>query len=305
MFNFIGTDTNTELMIVYSLVGLIIVLIIIVLLIDHFGKKKEKDRLDSKRVIKNLKKIQKEQIDYAIDNCYNDVDIEDTIKIDPNQIIEAEKKVESDNSDLQIQTSLNLNIDDIISDANEDLFEIDGQQTLDLGIEEEMEKTQAQIDVEEITSALERAIKEEERIDPYQQFEDEQEENAIISYDELEKNFDRLYDENEKRQYMNDDNLPININELYQKNEEYHSNKVKLEDMNTIEVKDDINRFEFNNKDDNTNGFKNSPFISPVFGIQKEANKSVPVESKDIDEELAKTTEFLNTLKELQKNLDN
>ena len=62
MFNFIGTDTNTELMIVYSLVGLIIVLIIIVLLIDHFGKKKEKDRLDSKRVIKNLKKIQKEQM---------------------------------------------------------------------------------------------------------------------------------------------------------------------------------------------------------------------------------------------------
>ena len=65
--------------------------------------------------------------------------------------------------------------------------------------------------------------------------------------------------------------------------------------------------------------FKNSPFISPVYGIEKEKKDPVtpvvPVHADSIeleqtanleklDQEIKKTNEFLKVLKELQKNLD-
>ena len=51
--------------------------------------------------------------------------------------------------------------------------------------------------------------------DKYEQFEEEQEKNAIISYNELKKSFDKLYTESERIQYLEDDEIPINIEELY------------------------------------------------------------------------------------------
>ena len=107
----------------------------------------------------------------------------------------------------------------------------------EIDIENELEKTQAQLRVEEITKALENAqIDEIVEKDKYEQFEEEQEKNAIISYNELMKSFDKLYTENEKIQYLDDDEIPININELYRLRDEQEKQKrsIKLEEIKVI-----------------------------------------------------------------------
>lgn len=269
MINLIGTDIKNELLVVYTLIGLVVAFLIVFLIIDHVKNKNYNNKNNTKG--RSLKELEKEA----------------------KQIDSFEEQTIKEKSDDIIIPIENVHIDEGL------LNELDNE---DIYVENELEKTQAQIEVEEITKALE-AAKQEERIDPYKKFEEEQEQNAIISYEELQEQFDKLYDENEKIQYVNDNDLPINIEELYQKNEEIlNPKKVKLDDLKTIKIKSEI-------KDKistpNSTGFKSSPVISPVYGIQSSQNQNITkTEVNDIDVEIKKTNEFLKTLKELQKNLD-
>lgn len=274
----IGTDITKELVLVYSLIGLVIALIIIILIVDRFGNKKKKNLFSNAKLTKSLKDL--ESISKEADR--KDISILET-KSEPTQV-----------APVPVVSTDQIYADELLETEDEDDYESD------------LEKTQAQIEVEEIKKALEKAQAEEERVDPYQKFEEEQEQNAIISYDELAKNFDRLYDESEKIQYIEDDSLPINIEELYQKNEEIlNPRKVKLEDLNTVQVKLEKEL----KKEPTNNGFRSSPLISPVYGIQNKPStnntrSNVSSSNYEVDEEMRKTNEFLKTLKELQKNLD-
>lgn len=264
MIDFIGTDITNELIIVYTLIGLVIALIIIILIIDKIGNKKGKNKINYK--LKPKEKIEK--LDY-------EETVEEVVPIPTIPVVTSD--IDNDNID------------------SDEVYH-----------ESDLEKTQAQIEVEEITKALLEA-QQEERVDPYAKFEEEQEQNAIISYDELAKNFDRLYDEGEKIQYVEDDKLPINIDELYAKNEEILSpKKVKLDDLETVEIEKESIKEEKKIKE-NQSGFKSSPVISPVYGIQNDninSSTNNNTNIKDIDDEIKKTNEFLKNLKELQKNLD-
>lgn len=137
-------------------------------------------------------------------------------------------------------------------------------------------------------------------------FENEQEENSIISYQEL-------------------------LNSVKEKKEiESKITPVKIED-------DKIEIDEFDNEDtiriepviDSSKKFKNTEFISPIFGRQDNKMKypTVPklnrdddkislfdsldidyqekiVDTKKLDEEIRKNDEFLKALKDFRKNLD-
>lgn len=261
MINFIGTNITQELLIVYTLIGIVIFLIIAILVVDHFTHKRNDSLFDSKKLSKRLKKLQEmeEEEEYV-------------------ETIEQEPVPE------EVIPIPSLKIEESALFEEEEIYQ-----------EPEIEKTQAQIDIEEITKALKKAQEEETRVDPYAKFEEEQEQNAIISYDELQRKFDQLYDENEKIQYIDDDNLPIDIDELYKKNEEVlQPKKMVLEDMKTVKT-----------VPESTGKFKSSPVISPVYGIQKETKKQYSQTSiNEIDEEIRKTNEFLKNLKELKKKLD-
>lgn len=257
-----GTNITQELLIVYTLIGIVIFLIIVILLVDHFSRKKNDSLFDSKKLSKRLKKLKENEEE---EECFETIEQEPvTEEVVPIPSIKVEE-----NS---------------LFEEDEEIYQ-----------ESELEKTQAQIEIEEITKALKKAQEEENRVDPYAKFEEEQEQNAIISFEELQQKFDQLYDESEKIQYIDDDNLPIDMNELYRKNEEVlQPKKTVLEDMNTVKTVPESN-----------SKFKSSPVISPVYGIQKETNKQYNQTSiNEIDEEIRKTNEFLKNLKELKKKLD-
>lgn len=105
-------------------------------------------------------------------------------------------------------------------------------------------------------------------------FEEEQEENAIISYQEL-----LAAANGQKKEKVEDNNpeLADLINQISMESKE-------IEALEEPEIIEDV----VNTKEDEQKKFKNSEFISPVFGKDK------PKESND---------EFLQSLKDFRSNL--
>lgn len=274
MKNIFDNAISSELFFVYALIALVIILIIVIVVLDKKeSKKKPKNLFDTL----NMKII--------ADPYEQNTTDKDNEKVSEEIIINQELKVNDDFQDLEPIEEVK------IKDTAETLRETINELKNETYTENELDKTQAQIRVEEITKALEEAKQEELEEDKYQKFEEEQEKNAIISYNELKESFDRLYSENEKIQYLDDDEIPINIDELYELRD--HQQKAKLDDFTTIKTEPE--------EKVSTSGFKNSPLISPVYGIQ-----TPPVENnnKSLDSDIESTNLFLKNLKELKNNLE-
>lgn len=117
----------------------------------------------------------------------------------------------------------------------EELKELARQSQIDY-IEEDdaLEKTQAQLEIEKITSLLEDNEESNSLIEQTM-FEKEQEASAIISMDELMKRSDELYNANERMQYLAEEDSPITIEELKRKVEKEHAASIRV-DLNSEDV---------------------------------------------------------------------
>lgn len=199
--------------------------------------------------------------------------------------------------------------------------------------DEELEKTKAQLELKTLKEELMKAeleekkeleIKKEEKVETKEEiidaFESSQEENAIISLEEFNKVSDRIYEANEEVQYKDEGNEPISIQEL---EELYQTKELKVINIEEIEkniVEEKPILVEEKKEEvvkpivEETPKFKNSPIISPVFGIDidKDKEKEEIINNLELEntanydklnEEIRKTNEFLNTLRELRKNL--
>ena len=180
-------------------------------------------------------------------------------------------------------------------------------------------KSEAREELERITNELKKLNEEEKQNIELTKYETEQEENAIISLDELLAKGKTLVEQNEVTQYQDDGNEPISISEL---EERYRNKEENVEVLDTEdEVKSEkpkvsIDDFLSANKEtvqayQNKSTYHPSPIISPIYGIEKEPiNKNTTLELENtanyqkFDEEIRKTNEFLSKLKELQQKLD-
>ncbi len=262
-----------ELFFIYSLIAIVIVLILVIVIV---GKKESKKKTPNLFDTLNLKIIANP--DEMVDTTSSVVNIKKEPKKEEFKDLEPIPKVSTVYSEKVKET-----LEEVLDDEDSD----------DIYVESDLEKTQAQLRVEEITKALKEAEMEElNKKDKYEQFEEEQEKNAIISFNELMASYDKLYSENEKIQYIDDENIPINIDELYELQKESKESKsapVKIEEL--------IPETKTNTK---TSSFKSSPYISPVYGIQKP-----PVDSRNnTDIEIDDANKFLKTLKDLKNNLE-
>ena len=185
-------------------------------------------------------------------------------------------------------------------------------------------ESEAKAELERITEELKKLENEdkEENIE-LTKFETEQEENAIISLDELIAKGKTITEQNEVTQYQDDGNEPISIQELeerYRKEkeqvevleveEEPKEEKPKLSIDDFLSAKEkvpSINEAYTEKK----STYHPSPIISPIYGIEEEPvkkNTTLELENtanyEKFDEEIRKTNEFLSKLKELQQKLD-
>ena len=184
-------------------------------------------------------------------------------------------------------------------------------------------ESEAKAELERITEELKKLGNEEkeENIE-LTKFETEQEENAIISLDELIAKGKTITEQNEVTQYQDDGNEPISIQEL---EERYRKEKEQVEALEVEEPKEEKPKLSIDDflsakekvtplkeaYSENKTTYHPSPIISPIYGIEEEpVKKNTTLELENtanydkFDEEIRKTNEFLSKLKELQQKLD-
>ena len=198
----------------------------------------------------------------------------------------------------------------------------------------EPDPTEAQAELMRLTETLEKAEEEVKNID-LTAFEEEQEQNAIISLDELMTRGKAMYESGELEKLEDEGNEPISLQDLEERMKQVNADAIpavndsepvivsvesaplqmKLDDFQTVATEPSVQveqpKIEAKPVYQEHKKFKSSPVISPVFGIEKpEVNTSSDIELENtanyekLDEEIRKTNEFLMTLKELQKKLD-
>lgn len=251
----------------------------------------------------------------------NDINTVDTNKIEANN----ENEIESNSNESEAE---------LVSQESQEKQEEVLQYT---SVEPSPEDARRELDrlKEELT--LQQAQEDEMENIALNNYEEEQEANAIISLEELVQKSKDMYEANELTQYADEGNEPISLQDLERKLDKKAS---ELEDTfiienvvpesELLEAEEENNEAVIVNSEAiNTNTvntvsvrempeisseriFKSSPIISPIYGIEKKDTDMSPTEIElentanydKLDEEIKKTNEFLMTLRELQKKLD-
>ena len=182
-------------------------------------------------------------------------------------------------------------------------------------VEEELEKVEETPKSNELENILQK-MQEEIDLKPedvVKKFEEEQEEKAIISYQELVDSvksgkIEVVDDEETNINFVENLNVQDNIEPIESVNEQ----PVVTPQM----VKDAINNITSSSVKDEPKKFKNSEFISPVYGVMEEKLEYPTVKRTEnildimntrdynaLTEEIKRQEEFLNALKEFRNNL--
>ena len=185
-------------------------------------------------------------------------------------------------------------------------------------------ESEAKKELERITEELKK-LENEDKCENIEltKFETEQEENAIISLDELIAKGKTITEQNEVREYQDDGNEPISIQEL---EERYKKEKKEIEvleeepklEKTKLSIDDFLSAKPYEKAvplkeayTEKKSTYHPSPIISPIYGIEEEPvrkNTTLELENtanlQKFDEEIRKTNEFLSKLKELQEKLD-
>ena len=322
--------TSKEIIVVYIVAAVACLLCFIIYLVEKHNDRGRK-RHNTKELNKLVEQI-KEEVEITPEEEITEPVLQTVIE-EPTPVVETLEEDSLTREDINaiVQEISTEVLQEITTEAmqEEKVEEIKVEEPIELLTEEdELEYTSIEPDVsvakEELHKITEELKEQEEKIVDVVEnarltdFEVEQEENAIISLEELVKKSKEMYEANELTQYKDEGNEPISISELEviagREAEPVttpfvianvvpveEEEKVVLEDFNTIKTK----------VEPEIKKFKSSPIISPIYGIEKqesEVGDTLELENtanyEKLDAEIKKTNEFLMTLKELQSKLD-
>lgn len=129
------------------------------------------------------------------------------------------------------------------------------------------------------------------------------EDDAIISYDELKEAANNTYTDEEMDLYVDEKDAIISIEEL----EKLYNESLNIEVTEEPKIEFEMKRVEDLPKISDEKIFHSTPFISPVYGTTQNETDLVLEQTANLEklnEEIKKTNEFLKTLKDLKKNLE-
>jgi len=224
--------------------------------------------LDIKDYFQNKKK--KEIIETSLETEESEIEVEEVVVNNPpvNSMTAVLEEIEV------------LDFDEPVIVKNEEVNKVGYVQEEVSYVSEENIKEEAIRELERVTLELEMVDNKDPFEDTITNFEIEQEENAIISLDELTKISNNLYDSNEYVQY-DDGNEPITIDEVINK---YNNNlQTEVDNTNNVLVnnvmidvvpKTRVERLEYEMTFENTANYDK------------------------LDMEMRRTNDFLNSLKE-------
>lgn len=333
--------SSNELTIVIVLMVVVFILIMTILMIDVLSKQRDntsfkKDDFQNKELENTSIQINQDGFGMIADEeAVKNIDIsninknlERTQEIEEIKYVEEDEELEKTKALLELET-LKKELAKMEEAQSNPVSQPTSKESLPTP--DVLEKVEPVIEIleqpiEESASSLEQEEKIEEVImpeikmepqneissivptieDEVNNFEMEQEENAIISVEELTKASMTITDE-EIEKYEDDGNEPISLKEL---EELYKSVEEEEEKPQMPEVKP-IPTFEMDTRPAEEvyedKSFKTTPVISPVFGMKPTESSILLEQTANLDklnEEIRKTNEFLSALKELRKNLE-
>lgn len=248
--------SKTEIIVMASILAFILFIIIVLTVLDFLDERKsrknnallEKEENDKENEIEVTKTIDKKE-DIVKQEIVVDIKKEENNNIQEDLIIEEENSevlieeieiLDFDEPVIEMKEEINNN--EVILETKEEVIlpveEIKYEEFVPV-VEEESNilviENEQQRAIDELKKLEEELQKEESFENTITNFELEQEENAIISYDELIKVSDKLYDQNQIVQY-DDGDEPITIDEVIKR---FSSNDMVFE--NTADY-DKLNR---------------------------------------------------------------
>ena len=313
-----------EALIVLALIGLVLFVYFILWFLEYMKKHEEKKKLQNNTlelnklveevVLKEQEEIKQNQ--QAINNISEEkANLTISKNVEKNEPINIEKEIELPTDVININ---NQKEEVIVKEIPQvELVSFPKTEQEEIKYKDEVyTKKEAKEELQRIKDELQKLELEDEndKNAKLTDFERSQEENAIISLDELLKKGQTLTIQNEERGYEDDGNEIISIKELEAK---YRSEtKPKEEVIELLEDDEVVEEKIVTNKNYETikKPYTPSPVISPIYGISKKEvepiNKNITLELENtanfekFDEEIRKTNKFLTELKELQQKLD-
>ena len=256
--------TDAEILIMISVICFLVLMVIILSISEFLSGKKEKKLQKEKTEISLKEEVKIEKID---NNSFNQ--IEET-KLSKKEVEPLSKPVEIEPLIVDLDP---INVVKIEPVENRNLNSKEKAQIELLKVEEELEHTPSLEDTITNLEALE-------------------EENAIISYQEL------LTSRDLDIVNSDDGDEPISILEVFKMFDD--NNQEKSELTETIEKLPLEQAYQ--------GEFSSTPYLSPISGIESENLNEIQLENtanlEKLEKEIRKTNEFLNILNELKKNLD-
>ncbi len=341
--------TTEEMIVVYSLVGIASVLYLIIYFFDktYYKRKQRQNTRELQKIVDEIFPVEDKKEDKVVssepvlipiqeEESRKDVVVEVSDQaVTPMENEEVSSLEEVVKKDAELLTTTEIKEDTV---SLESISDIENSSLDEVKQEEELQYTsiepdpiEAQAELMKLTEALEQAEAEVKNIE-LTAFEEEQEQNAIISLDELMSRGKAMYESGELEKLEDEGNEPISIQDLEERMKVANESsgvvsvtaepviaesspiteQMVLNDFQTVSIEEEAPvKPEESTVYQEHKKFKSSPIISPVFGIEKmEATTASDIELENtanfekLDEEIRKTNEFLMTLKELQKKLD-
>ena len=353
MSSLIDFLTSKEIIVVYIVAGLACLLCLIIYIVEK-NNDKIKRRHNTKELNKLVEMVKEEtvEVEPEVVEVYEEPVLEvieeksDVVELleDTNEMTTVKEETIEPVVE-EVKPVVSVIPEEVKSELivieNEEVEQLEVEEATTTTVEEELEYTTiepdqatAKLELEKIKEELQKQEQQEVENITLTNYETEQEENAIISLEELIKKGKEMYESNEVTQYADEGNEPISLNELagLRSNDAYeqpfviadavgddvevleeepqltiaeqasieNKENVRLEDATKVvqtEVKNEVRKF------------KSSPIISPIYGIENnESVNELELENTanydKLDEEIKKTNEFIMTLKELQGKLN-
>ncbi len=326
MSEFINEFGKENFIIIIVVVGIIVLALIVILIIEKL-QLKSKMKKQMQRQILNIDNAINSVNDNTFNNVHNtnnndnsyntnnysntnnisntsndintntnDITYNDSYK---NEIIHNNETIYNNENTNSISTNTDSNFNTNNNISHENFNYADNSQEV-VYVENTNSEQDAKEKLEEVTKKL--IDKEDDLID-HTHFEVEQEEKSIISYDELIRASHDIDSKNDKL-LIDEGEAAITLEELYKKHEDEQN---IISEEKPVKVNNPV--FE-----EEPRKFKNSEVISPVFGfyngkvkkssndVLKDVNKNIS--SKELEEEIQETEDFLLELRKLKSKLD-
>lgn len=258
--DFLNLFTEKELIIMLSVVCFLLLIVIILTISDILKRKKE--------IIleEELSPIQKEEMIEMTTQVQEEVLENNNIEIQEVNEVVADEEIES----LDLEPPMIKKIETVETNLDN--------------------KEKALVELAKIEDTLEHQVSLEDTLTNLETIE---EENAIISYQEL------LENTNELTTVMEDDgDEPITLDEVFKLFNGNNDDGIIInESLEALPI-EEAYQGEFNS----------SPYLSPINGVEGENLADIQLENtanlEKLDKEIRKTNQFLNILNELKKNLE-